>query len=211
MKSGIILVKPSFSIYTEHIIRTMKSIKITTNRLELIAATTTMVRAEMHDRLQFAHLLNARVPESWPPELNSKETLLFSLRQLEQSPDESGWWSWYFVLRYDNAQSRVLIGNGGFKGGPSPDGTVEVGYSMMPLFQKTGYATEAVTGLLDWAFEHTEVMRVIAETLPELHPSIRVLEKNGFILIGKGSEDGVICFELTRQGYATIRKETYQI
>jgi RimJ/RimL family protein N-acetyltransferase len=82
---------------------------------------------------------------------------------------------------------------------------------MMPLFQKSGYATEAVTGLLDWMFEHAEVERVIAETLPELHPSIRVLEKTGFVSIGKGSEEGVLRFELTRPAYETGRKEICQL
>ena len=38
----------------------------------------------------------------------------------------------------------------------------------------------------------------LAETLPELTPSIGVLEKCGFRLIGDGSEPGVIRFELTR-------------
>jgi RimJ/RimL family protein N-acetyltransferase len=184
---------------------------ITTNRLELIAATAPMVHAEMYHRLQFAQILHARVPGSWPPELNSEATMAFSLRQLEQSPDENGWWVWYFVLCYGNAQSRVLIGNGGFKGRPAPDGTVQIGYSMMPLFQKSGYATEAVAGLVDWAFAHAEVVRIVAETVPELYPSIRVLEKNGFVPIGNGSEDGIMRFELTRQAYEAGRKEIDQL
>ncbi|MBW4650055.1 MAG: GNAT family N-acetyltransferase [Kastovskya adunca ATA6-11-RM4] len=49
-----------------------------------------------------------------------------------------------------------------------------------------------------WAFTHPQVNRVIAETLPELTPSIRVLEKNRFVNIGEGSESGVIRFELPR-------------
>jgi len=42
---------------------------------------------------------------------------------------------------------------------------------------------------------------VIAETLPELTPSIGVLRKCGFELIGEGSEPGVIRFERTRAAY----------
>ena len=42
---------------------------------------------------------------------------------------------------------------------------------------------------------------MIAETLPELTPSIGVLRKGGFALIGEGSEPGVIRFELTRAAY----------
>jgi hypothetical protein len=42
---------------------------------------------------------------------------------------------------------------------------------------------------------------VIAETLPELTPSIRVLEKSGFVSGGEGSEEGLIRFELSRSAY----------
>ncbi len=42
---------------------------------------------------------------------------------------------------------------------------------------------------------------MIAETLPELTPSIRVLEKSGFVNIGAGSEKGVIRFEFSRSAY----------
>ena len=68
------------------------------------------------------------------------------------------------------------IGNGGFKGRPDADGSVEVGYSVMENYQRNGFAPEAVEALVDWAFGYREVQRVIAQTLPELRPSIRVLE-----------------------------------
>ena len=40
--------------------------------------------------------------------------------------------------------------------------------------------------------------RIIAETLLDLTPSIGVLEKTGFALVGEGSEDGVIRFQRKR-------------
>jgi RimJ/RimL family protein N-acetyltransferase len=102
---------------------------------------------------------------------------------------------WYFVL--DDGDSRIVIGNGGFKGRPAK-GVVEIGYSLVPEFQQKGYATEAVTALLDWAFAHDDVCSVIAETLPELAASQGLLRKLGFRPIdGKGSP-GVIRFELSK-------------
>ena len=62
-------------------------------------------------------------------------------------------------------------------------------------------SSEAVRGLLGRAFADPVVRTVIAETLPELTPSIGVLAKCGFHLIGEGSEPGVIRFELTRAEY----------
>lgn len=45
---------------------------------------------------------------------------------------------------------------------------------------------------------------VIAETLPALRPSIRVLEKSGFKFIGQGSELGVIRYQLTREDHLAL-------
>jgi [ribosomal protein S5]-alanine N-acetyltransferase len=61
-----------------------------------------------------------------------------------------------------------------------------------------GYATEATEALCRRAFELPEVSAVIAETLPELVPSIGVLERCGFTLLVEGSAPGVLRFQLTR-------------
>mgnify|MGYP003694729629 CR=1 FL=1 len=98
----------------------------------------------------------------------------------------------------DGQQRRTLIGSGGYKGPPSDDGVVEVGYGIVSDHRRRGYAVEATRGLIAKAFVEPKVNRVIAETLPELIPSIGVLTKCGFRLIGEGSEPGVIRFELTR-------------
>jgi len=75
---------------------------------------------------------------------------------------------------------------------------LEVGYSVMEPHQRRGYATEVVHALVDWAFAHPEIDRVVAHTLPELLPSIRVLEKNDFALSPETIEEGAIMFERTR-------------
>jgi ribosomal-protein-alanine N-acetyltransferase len=179
---------------------------INTERLELVAGTLELVRAELEDRERLARLINARVPESWPPEFNNSETQQFTVERLSEGADQAGWWCWYVVLRDAGRSGRVLVGVCGFKGKPGADGMVEVGYSVLEEFQREGYATEAVEGLLSWAFSEPEVTRVIAETLPPLTPSIRVLEKIGFSNIGEGSEEGVIRFEMTRQTYEERRR-----
>lgn len=184
----------------------LNEIRINMERLELVAGTLQLARAELEDRERLARLLDARVPESWPPEFNNSETQQFTVERLTEGPDQAGWWCWYLVLRDDGGSGRVLVGVCGFKGKPGADGTVEVGYSVLEEFQRSGYATEAVQGLLSWAFSQPEVTRVIAETLPPLTSSIRVLEKIGFSNIGEGSEEGVIRFEMTRRTYEERRR-----
>ena len=171
--------------------------KLSSQRLEIIAATPELLRAELDRPARLAALLEVAAPEVWPPPLNSAETVLYTLRFLEGGPDRAGWMSWYFVRKED----RVLVGQGGFTGRPE-GGTVEVGYSLLEAHQKRGYATEAVRALIDRAFSFAEVHTVTAQTLPGLTPSIRLLERLGFRLAGPGSEEGAIRYALTRSAPA---------
>ena len=173
-------------------------LSVRTQRLELVAATVELARAEMDDVPALARLLGASVAAEWPPPLNDRDSQAWTLRYLEQHPTAVGWCMWYFVLRAD----RSAVGVGGFKGLPATDGTVEVGYSVLEAHQRRGYASEAVEALVGWAFGHPEVTRVIAETYPELVASVGVLEKTGFRCIGAGSEERVIRFERRRNGGA---------
>jgi len=178
-------------------------ISITTDRLELIAGTPELVQSEMTSS-RFTALIDARIPKAWPPEGHHPGTMGFTAQRLGEGSDQIGWWCWYFVLLDKNKNERVLIGIGGFKGQANPDGMVEIGYSVLPEFQRLGYATEAVKALISWAFSHVTIEGVIAQTLPELIPSIRVLEKNGFIKIDGDSKPGVLNFLLSRHNFVNL-------
>jgi RimJ/RimL family protein N-acetyltransferase len=181
----------------------MSGLSITTDRMELIAATTDMVEAEVAGRSRLAELLGAEVPEGWPPPLNDADTAAFTLDQLRLGPEQVGWWRWYFLLHPGGAAGRILVGCGGFKGRPDPDGTVEVSYSLLPEYQGQGHATEAIRGLLGWVFGEAGVRCVVAETLPDLAPSIRVLERCGFVPMERGAGEGVLRFGLPRGTWET--------
>ena len=168
--------------------------KIHSPRLVLVAATLKLAKSEREDGQQLAALLGASVPADWPPPLNDEQSMNWMVDFLDSNPDSVGWALWYFLCA-DAGGRLVAVGNGGFKGKPSSDGTVEVGYSIMETHQRNGYATEAVTALVDWAFSKSNVCRVIAHTLPGLTPSILVLEKCDFAFVGDGPEEGVIMYE----------------
>lgn len=158
-------------------------------RLTLVAATEDLVRADLTDRGALADALEAEVPEEWPPELYESTTMRLAL-ELLRDPSEHGWSLWYLLTRKDDPPK--VIGICGFKGKPDRTGSVEIGYSVLPSYRIQGYATEAVDRLVTWAFSHQNVVEVAAETLPHLRRSIRVMEKNGFVFRGPGSERGVI-------------------
>ncbi|HEX8465587.1 MAG TPA: GNAT family N-acetyltransferase [Abditibacterium sp.] len=176
----------------------MNQPRIEMNRLELVAGTPEMVRAEMQDPEKFSRLLDAALPTSWPPQFHDLETMAYSLEKLELGADQLGWWCWYSVRSEGTGVNRLVVGIGGFKGRPDETGSVELGYSVVEDHQNLGFATEAVRGLVNWATSQPEVKEIIAETLPDLGASIRVLEKNGFVFVGAGSEEGVIRYRLMR-------------
>lgn len=183
---------------------------ITTERLELIPGTAEIFAARVDDRESLSRYLGgARVPDNWPPELYDQDAVNWTAKYLAENRDTDGWTVWFLVLRADAAAaqgSRTLIGCCGFKGKPASDGTCEIGYGVLAQFRRAGYASEATRALIKWAFSHECVARVIAETYPELKPSIGVMEKNGLRFIGDGSEERVIRYELTRADWQQLAK-----
>ena len=65
------------------------------------------------------------------------------------------------------------------------DGHVaEVGYTFATAHHGRGYATEALGGLVDALFANSDVHRVVAHLDPANTPSLRVLERLGFVFEG---------------------------
>ena len=163
-------------------------------RLNLIAASYDLIKEDIEGRDYLARALNAQVHESWPPELYGRTAMQFTLTQSDGAI-EQGWSFWYLVT---DSVPGELTGICGFKGRPDESGMVEIGYSILSCFQRRGFASEAVSRLVAWAFSHHNVNEVCAETFPHLTQSISVLRKNGFEFIGKGSEAGVIRYAINR-------------
>jgi RimJ/RimL family protein N-acetyltransferase len=171
-------------------LRTLES-----RRMTMVAANTGLVQADLRDVTLLGMMLDAIVPENWPPDLYDREPMEYALRQLAD-PAEHGWSFWY-LLTSEGGGSEVL-GICGFKGRPNAAGSVEIGYSVLSQFRNQGFATEAVERLVTWAFSHQSVVEVCAETLPHLQQSIRVMQKNGFVYTGSGSELGVVRYAVKR-------------
>lgn len=166
--------------------------------LILVAATPELVDADLGGRESLAVALEAEVPESWPPELFSAPVRSLS-RQLLEDPAERGWSAWYLLAR--GGTDAVLVGLCQFRGRPDARGSVEIAYSILRGYRNLGYATEAVGRLVRWAFGHPNVNEVTAETMPYRRQSIRIMEKNGFLPAGPGSEPGVVRYVLRKSAH----------
>jgi RimJ/RimL family protein N-acetyltransferase len=174
---------------------------IKTERLQLIPGSKELLRAALDGSQALGAVLGALVPESWPPEFLDSAALQFTLDRYSERAEDARWWMYFLVLPGAQNQ-RTLIGSAGYKGPPTADGMVEVGYGIVGDQRRRGYATEATLGLLRNAFADPVVSRVIAETLPELTGSIGVLRKCGFHQKGEGSEPGVIRFQIERSEFS---------
>ena len=101
---------------------------------------------------------------------------------------------WVFGFAVVEGARRLVVGSAGFKGEPDEDGTVEIAYGIVPLFEGRGYATEAAAALVAFAFADPRVTKIRAHTMPTQNASARVLEKLGFRRAGEVAdpEDGPV-------------------
>ena len=99
-----------------------------------------------------------------------------------------GQWEWYAVWMME-LQDGTHIGELCFKG-LSEDGTAELGYGVAEKYRNRGYAAEAVSALVNWAFRQPGVVGITAETEASNTASRRVLEKTGFAPTGETGEEG---------------------
>ena len=150
-----------------------------------------LAAAEIEDKAKFAKLLGALVPETWPPD-NLRDVLGYFYALYEEHPEWEGWLTWYAV-RIDE-DCPILCGGVGFKGAPDKRGMVEIGYSVLPEFERQGLATEMVAGIVQWAKQQPQVRQIEAETNTDNKASIRVLKKNSFVCVGAGLEPNTIRF-----------------
>ena len=63
-----------------------------------------------------------------------------------------GWYGCYAINIDAISKERSLVGSGGYFGPPGREGVVEIGYSVLPEWQRRGYATEIVNSLVSHDF-----------------------------------------------------------
>ena len=158
---------------------------IETERLFLVSTPPSVFLTRLEADDFRAELAGRRVhfPPEWPGEvyltmLRSGET---ALRDLTRQGSAGNTWDGTLVLKAD----LTAAGQMGFKGGPDVRGTAEIGYGLNASVRGRGYATEMVRGMTAWGRAQSGVKRLIAKTAPDNLASARVLEKAGFVQVGR--------------------------
>jgi RimJ/RimL family protein N-acetyltransferase len=95
-------------------------------------------------------------------------------------PGAPGGW---VQLSVEDRESGELVGDVGLSPAEEDPGVVKIGYTLAPAFQGRGYATEAVSALISYAFDRLGASVVRAYASAENLPSIRLAERVGMRLM----------------------------
>lgn len=88
---------------------------------------------------------------------------------------------WTVISKQDNK----MVGDICFVGEPNSEGEIEIGYGTYNEFQKKGFMTEAVGGMINWAKSQPKIFSILASTEKENIGSFTILLKNNFLKIGE--------------------------
>lgn len=146
-----------------------------------------------------AQTLGIDVPENWT---EYPEMVLVAYDKLRNDPSLMGWFFYLAIHRADNR----LIGTASFKGRPTADGVVEIGYEVSVDYREQGYATEIGQALIRYAFNDPHITKVVAHTLEEYNAAVKVLQKCGLRFAGtvNGTDAGELWrWEITREQFET--------
>ena len=147
---------------------------IETPRLRILPCDDTLFDAMKMGNSVLSQAVSANVPKKWSQYRDSFAPAY--LRWKAHKPLRN-WWVHLVVYKPDN----LLVGSCGYKGEPDAEGRVEIGYEIRSEHQNRGIATEAAQALVENAFSHAEVKKVLAHTLPQESHSTRILQKIGFV------------------------------
>jgi ribosomal-protein-alanine N-acetyltransferase len=121
------------------------------------------------------------------------ETLPRIVNNLTKVAAPTGFESWMIVKR----GSFEIIGDLGFKGYNAEGENVDIGYGIVKAERQKGYAAEAVTELMKWAFSQEIVKEITACCLPSNASSMGLLRKLNFNEIKR--EDEMVYWSIRRQ------------
>ena len=92
--------------------------------------------------------------------------------------------------------SGEMIGHIGFHSRPDPEYLrqyalegIELGYSVISKYQRQGFATEAIRGLLNWAAQKQVIRGFVVSIAPTNVASMSLARKLGFVKVGEHQDE----------------------
>lgn len=108
------------------------------------------------------------------------------------------------LLAIDKSSSEIF-GLAGFHDLPDEKGMIEIGFSIVSEKQNQGFGTELLLGIWTMILKRIDVKILRYTVAPDNAPSIHIIEKYGFELVGQqiDEEDGVdLIYEIDRKKFS---------
>lgn len=128
---------------------------------------------------------------SWP-DADVMETLPKIINNLSLVDAPTGFESW-MIIKQDTSE---IIGDAGFKGFQADTASIDLGYGIIQEERRKGYAREAATALIQWAFTNDVIKIITAKCLPDNTGSVHLLQQLNFT--EKHRDDTLIYWSLMR-------------
>ena len=160
--------------------------EIATDRLRVLALTPEALRAYLEAPASLERACGHRITRDG---LDGplRQAIEIKLQKMEAAPVGEHPWLTYWLIVPKNEPFGA--GFAGFKGLDLEIGETEIGYGIDPRMRGKGYMTEAVRGLIAWAFTDPRCRAIVAPgTLRGNLASHRVLEKSGMLRVGEAED-----------------------
>lgn len=178
---------------------------ITTERLHLRAATP----ADAKDMLLY--LSDPEVMEYTGMEpFQTTEDVLDEIRWYRSLVEEGSGIRWGITHK----ETGKMIGSCGFHNREPKHFRAEIGYELSREYWGKGIASEALQAVVRYGFDHLRLERIEALIEPENEPSLRLVEKNGFLRegllrhyeYGRGKFDDLYMYSILKEDLALWEK-----
>lgn len=150
--------------------------KLITERLILIPYTKDLCRNILNGDYRDLEVLNLKRGKSWP-DADVLDTLPRIINNLNKVEHPTGYESWMIIKK----ETSEIIGDLGFKGFNNKEKNIDLGYGIIKEERRKGYAEEAVSAIIKWAFSNKIVKEITANCFTENVSSINLLNKFNFI------------------------------
>lgn len=153
-------------------------LQIKTSRLILLPFTKTICEEALNNSTHSLAAIGIRPDNGWP-DAETLDTLPRIVINLNKVDAPSGFESWMIIETGTN----LIIGDIGFKGLPNDAGEIDLGYGIIADKRNKGFAIEAATGMLKWAFDQKTVKAVTASCLANNLGSQKILSLLNFSVL----------------------------
>jgi RimJ/RimL family protein N-acetyltransferase len=179
-------------------------VEIDTGRLKIIPFSEEIIQAAMERDRERLTALGIVADEEWPePDLVEA---LPHFQRLIRDHGDTGFNGWLMLEK----RSREIVGSLGFMGETDENGSVEIGFGIVPGKRRQGYCEEAARALMGWAEGRPGVRWITARCGEDNEKSIGLLRKLGFSEIGR--EDALIEWKRGNpQGCAKAFQQEYGV